>query len=156
MERSGFWRDPKTGVWLKTRPDCLPEDDNTVVDLKSCASAHPIDVRRAISDHGYHQQLALCDEGLRVTTGRQMQDHILVFVESKPPHAINIKPIRPEAIADGYRQNRRSVDKFADAVKSGYWPGYDDDDEVPADLTDFLRARLKREDEKGLLPQVGV
>ena len=154
VERSIFWRDRKTGVWLKARPDCLPEDDNTVSDLKSCASAHPVDVRRAISDHGYHQQFALIDEGIRETTGRQMQDHLVVFVESKRPHCINIKPLTPEAIADGYRQNRRAIDKFAEGMKTGYWPGYDDDDEVPADLTDQLRNRLKREAEAGLLPEV--
>ena len=113
IERSVFWRDPLTGVWLKSRPDALPEDDLTLVDLKSCASAHPLAVRKAISDHGYEQQLALAEDGLRETRGQIIRERVLVFVESKRPHAINIKPVVEDAINWGRRQNRRAIDRFA-------------------------------------------
>lgn len=159
IEHSIFWPDPATGIWLKARPDIVPLDSNMIVDLKTCASAAPRSVRRSITDFNYHMQLALAYEGLLMTTGREMTDFVLVFVETKRPHCVNIKPIFEDDIELGRRQLRRALDKFAtalDAWQAGGDPdhcfaGYDDD-EVPAGLDDYYRKRLAEEDKRGELP----
>jgi hypothetical protein len=150
-ERSIIWQDEKTGVWLKSRPDILPVDSDMVVDLKTCSSADPLSVRRSIADYGYHMQLALAFEGMKAVTGREMRDHVLVFIETAPPYAVNIKPIDPVDIEDGRRQVRRAIDTFARCVETGEWPGYADD-EVPASLPSYYRNRLAAEAEAKLLP----
>ncbi len=128
VEHSIIWEDRATGVWLKSRPDVIPTASNMLVDLKTCASAHPRAVRRSIDDLNYHMQLALAHDGMLATTGREMTDHVLVFVEKASPHCINIKPIFMEDIEYGRRQNRRCIDAFARALESGQWPGYADDE----------------------------
>ncbi len=153
VEHSIFWQDHKTGVWLKARPDVIPIDSDMIVDLKTCASAHPVAVRRSINDLNYHMQLALAYEGLLATTGREMTDFVLVFVEKAPPYCVNIKPIWMQDIELGRRQNRRSLDKFAEALNTGHWPGYDDD-EVPCGISDGYRKRLDAEAASGMLPEL--
>lgn len=153
VEHSIFWQDAETGVWLKARPDVIPVDANMLVDLKTCASAHPQTVRRAIADYGYHMQLGLAHEGMMATTGREMTDHVLVFVEKSAPYCVNIKPIPTEDIELGRRQLRRAIRKFANALETNEWPGYEDD-EVPAHLPEFYRRNLLLEADAGLLPEL--
>ena len=151
VERSIVWKDAKTGIWLKARPDVLPVDSNMIVDLKTTSSADAVSVRRSIADYGYHMQLALAFEGMKAVTGRQMTDFVLVFVETKLPYAVNIKPLDIADIIFGRRQIRRAIDRFAECLKSCSWPAYDDD-EVTASLPSYYRQRLDHEAEAGLLP----
>ncbi len=158
VEKSIFWPERVVlpdgrvvVVWCKARPDTLPLDCNMISDLKSCDNAGPAATRRAIGGNGYHQQLALGGRGIRVTTGRIITDYVLVFIASKRPHSINIKPVSGEAIDYGARQNLRALRRFAQAWADNEWPGYDDD-EVTAQLPDHMAKRLAWESEKGLLP----
>jgi len=153
VEHSIFWRDELTGVWLKSRPDFIPIDSNMVVDLKTIATADPLSCRRSINDLGYHMQMALVHDGMKAVTGRVMEDHVLVFIEKKPPFCINIKPLLPFVIEYGQRQNRRAINKFAVALRTGEWPGYDDD-LVPCGLMDHTLKRLAKEAEEHELPTV--
>lgn len=153
IERSIVWQDKQTGVWLKARPDVLPIDSNMIVDLKTCNSADPVSVRRSIADYGYHLQLALAYEGILAVTGRKMTDFVLVFVETSAPYAVNIKPLDADDIIFGRRQIRRAINRFAECIEAGSWPAYDDD-EVTASLPAYYRARLDREVEAGLLPEL--
>lgn len=151
VEHSGFCRDPVTGVWLKIRPDVIPTDSNIIVDLKSCSSAHPRTVRRSIDEFNYHMQMALALDVLLMTTGREMTDCVLVFVETKRPYCVNIKPLFMDDVELGRRQNRRAIDLFAKALETGEWPGYADD-EVPCGISEAYRKRLLDDEKLGALP----
>lgn len=153
IEHSIFWQDEKTGLWLKARPDVIPTDSTMIADLKTGASVQPQEVRRAITNHGYHQQMALIADGLHATTGKVFTDLVLIFVKSSRPYSINHKPLTPHAVYRGRQQNRRALDRIAEALKTGYWPG-PDDDEVPASLTDWREKQLAFEEEHRLLPEI--
>src|ERR1700678_232489 len=43
VECSMFWRDPRTGIWLKARPDVIPTDSGVYVDLKKTLSTDYIE-----------------------------------------------------------------------------------------------------------------
>lgn len=153
VERSIVWRDAKTGVWLKARPDVIPLDCDMIVDLKTCAAADHHSVCRAITEHGYHMQLALAYEGLLAVTGRRLTDFILVFVEKTPPYAVSVKAVDTIDIEYGRRQLRRAIDKFARCLELNEWPAYEDED-IPATLQPHYRKRLADEAEQQLLPAV--
>lgn len=138
-------------IWVKARPDVLTTDSLMIVDYKTTTDASPISCRRAITDHLYHMQLALIEWGMFATTGRKIEDKVLVFQEVKRPYAVNIKPIGSIAIEYGHRQNWRSLLKFADAVATGVWQSYDDD-EVSAGLMPYAADRLAKEAERDELP----
>lgn len=159
VEHSIFWRrriKVQSGrlvtIWCKARPDAIPMQSNMLVDYKTCEDAGPQAVRRAIGDHGYHQQLALGAEGIFATTGRKITDHVLVFQETGAPHSINIKPVDLLAIEAGRRQNLRSMIRFAEAIDTGNWDGGYEDDGTEAGLPEYLSKRLANEAESLLLP----
>lgn len=153
IEHSIFWIDEKTGLWVKCRPDAIPTDSNIIADLKVQAGVQPIDCRRAITEYGYHQQMALIGEGMFHAAQRVVTDFVLVMAKAGRPFSINHKPLTPSAIYRGHQQNRRAMDRIAECLKTGYWPG-PDDDEVPADLQDWREKQLKYEEEHKLLPEI--
>ena len=59
VERSGFWRDKETGVWLKVRPDVIPSDIGDFVDLKTTG-------QRAVErPPAHHRRDGLCRSSSR-------------------------------------------------------------------------------------------
>lgn len=152
-EHSIVWRDPETGVWMKSRPDVLNLGARVIPDLKTIASADGQSCRKAIGEHGYHVQMALACEGLEVLTGEKFDDGcVLVFAEKKRPYCINVKPIDAQAIYVGRQIIRRAVRKFAECLKRGEWPGYEDSGRV-AHLPAWIEKRLEEETKAGLLPE---
>lgn len=154
IERSMVWQDLETGVWLKSRPDAIP-NDTLIVDLKTTSSAAPQDVRRSIAENGYAIQLALAGEGMRATLGREPanDDFVLVFVEVKPPFCCNVKIVDGEWIDYARRQLRRAIRTFAQCLETGQWPGYADNGRT-AYMPSFLKSRLEMEEKLGELPEV--
>lgn len=150
VEHSIFWQDAETGIWCKSRPDVIPIDSGMVVDLKSTMDASRAACERTTGDLGYHVQLGMVDEGLRAL-GFTMDEFVLVFIEKEDPWAINHKPMPFYDIEYGRRQLRRALRKWALAIETGDWPGYEDD-EVEGGLPKWRRERLAWEAENGLLP----
>lgn len=153
IETSLIWKDPETGVWLKSRPDVLPTDTDVVSDLKTSQDVHPSLLSKTVSNWGYHMQLALVGMGLRETVGLTIPDdsYVLVFVETEEPYATSVIQIDPEAIYWGRREIRAALRTFADCLSKGHWPAYGEDVRVVG-LTQRYRERLEAEAEAGLLP----
>ncbi len=154
VEKSVIFQDEKSGLWVKARPDALPSERH-VVDLKCMGQVDKMFVTRQISDKGYHIQLALAGLARRMVEGTTAEEHILVCVESKPPHAIRIAPVAPEAIKMGLRQIRRSLDLFAKCFHAKEWPAYHYDDNEYTGLTSFMTHRLEAEADEKYLPDIG-
>lgn len=153
VEKTLAWQDAETGIWLLARPDVIPTDSNVLADLKVQADAGPVAARRALADHGYHMQLALAEMGMKAVLGRDVELSVLVMVEKTPPFAVNVKPLDQEATYFGARQVRRALRKFTECLKTGVWPGYDDDG-ISAHLPKFYLDQLHREADAGLLPEL--
>lgn len=154
VERSLFWKDGPTGVWLKSRPDVIPESDGIVVDLKTTTDASPDKVRRAIADRGYAMQGALIRAGMKAALGVEMSDFVLVWVEKTPPYAVNITIVDPEWIEWGSRQLRRAVDTFARCVAANEWPAYPSDSTIS--MPEYLRKSFEAQERYGLIPAEGL
>jgi len=123
VERSLVWKDADTGAWLKSRPDCIPNDGLDVADLKTTTSVATDDLRRTLGAYGYHAQGALVGMAFRAVLGRAMQSFSLVFVETKPPHCVRVVIVKPEDLERGEKQISGAAEQFAECVASGVWPG---------------------------------
>lgn len=122
IERSGFWRDKESGVWLKIRPDVIPSASGDFVDLKTTTSVQWNDLQRVIAELGYVQQFALMREGFRVL-GFPIASATLIFVERKPPHCVRVVSLRAQDLDRGERQNRVALRAFKRCWQSKQWPG---------------------------------
>lgn len=123
IEVSFFWQDEETGIWLKARPDAVPEDSLSVFDLKVTGEVGDDELQRNLNNHGYHQQGALVDEGMRQIFGQQMTDFSLVYAEATRPHSVRVDRVIDEDIDLGHKANRAALRAFAWALKNNEWPG---------------------------------
>lgn len=122
IERSGFWRDKETGVWLKVRPDVLPSASGDFVDLKTTTSVQWNDLERTIVQYGYVQQFALMREVFR-NLGLPVASATLIFVERNPPYCVRVVSLRPQDLDSGERANRAALRTFVRCYRSKHWPG---------------------------------
>lgn len=123
IERSWFWQDKETGVWLKARPDATPNDSMDFADLKLTSSVYEDDLRRTIRTYGYFQQGAMMAMACKELLAKDMHSFTLVFVKSTRPHSVHTITLEPADIALGIRSNRLALRKFVHGMKTGEWPG---------------------------------
>lgn len=126
IERAIIWKDRKTGIWLKSRPDNIPAGGAMLTDLKVLAGSHPDAVRNAIRAQGYDMQLALGGIGLAEVCDLTIEDYAVVAVASKAPHLVHVATIGDVAIHYARCRLRSALDTFAKCWKDQYWPAYDD------------------------------
>jgi hypothetical protein len=152
IEHSMLWKDTKTGVWLRARPDVIPSADGVLVDLKTTTDASPEAVQRTVLNFGYAMQGSLAGLGMEATLGTKMTDFVLVWMEKKPPYAVRVSPVDPEWLYWGQRQLLRAINTFARCVETNTWPGYEG--EAAIHMPQWLRSRFEDEDKHGLIPEV--
>lgn len=129
VERSMFWRDKETGIWLKSRPDAIPTDSGDFVDLKTTPSIMWNDLSRTLREFSYYQQAALIRTASREVLGIEMASFTLIFVEKKPPWCTRDVRIDDQDLHRGERMNRACLRTFARCIKERRWPGPGDGNE---------------------------
>lgn len=123
IERSVFWKDKETGLWIKTRPDAIPTSSVDFVDLKTTTSVKWTDIQRTIAEMGYHQQGALICEGAKRVLGIDRPTFTLIFIEKKKPWCVRVVTLKDNELARGEKQNRYALDTIARCLKANRWPG---------------------------------
>ena len=130
-EQSLFWRDRPTGVMRRARFDWLPDARSgrlIIPDYKTCRSAEPAALDRAVQEFGYHQQDDWYRAGAKAL-GLADDSAAFVFVcqEKTAPYVVTVVEMDAEARRIGAARNRRALQVFAECTESGVWPGYSDD-----------------------------
>jgi hypothetical protein len=122
VERSLFWVDAETGIWLRARPDVIPTASGLFVDLKTTNSVSREDIARSIASYGYAMQAALLRIGCRAL-GLPFESFSLVFVEKDAPFCARVVVLKDHELDRGDRCVRAALRTFADCMASGDWPG---------------------------------
>lgn len=128
-EQTLVWRDGPTGVMRRARFDWLPPERGRLIipDYKTCHSADPEALRKAVHQHGYHQQADWYRAGAQAL-GLAGDDCAFVFVcqEKTPPYLVTIVELDATAMRIGAIRNRRAIDIYAHCRATGIWPAYVD------------------------------
>lgn len=132
VEHSLFWRDKKTGIWLKARPDAIPVSVKMlarggasvdVSDLKSIAAVDYIDMENSYDDNGYYMQTALIRQGLKEVLNLSVSTFTLMFAAKKRPFSTRPVILDEDDLQLGDDANRVGLDVMARCIKDGEWPG---------------------------------
>jgi hypothetical protein len=126
-EQSLFWVDQESGVWLRSRLDWLPRPTGrrmVIGDLKTCASATPQAIAKAVTEYGYYIQAPWYADAMRALGLDDDPDFVLVFVETAPPYLVAVAAIDEDSTTYGRAQGRKAIERFRDCTESGIWPGY--------------------------------
>ena len=126
------WQDELTGVWLRARPDFMPQtcidgdDIRIVTDLKFMSAAHcsPRKFSKAIDDFGYAISAAHYGEGIKQIYGKYPTNFLFVVIEKDEPHTVSLYELAPEDIDRGRNLMRQAINVFAECVRRNEWPGY--------------------------------
>lgn len=120
-EVSAFAPDPLTSVMRRARLDVL--GDTFAADLKSTKDASPEEFAKSAANFKYHQQAAWYLDTI-ADLGHPALGFAFVAVEKTPPYFVSVIELDEEALDLGRSLNRRALDRYANCVKTDYWPGY--------------------------------
>lgn len=125
-ELSLFWRDEETGIWLKARPDWLPNDpvQRFITEYKSALTIEPRKFSSAAFEHGYHIQAAMQFDGVREVMGVKPLGVAHVCQEKDAPFLAELRMFAPEQVDDGRLLYRLGLKRFAACLKLNEWPSY--------------------------------
>lgn len=127
-EQAMFWCDEQTGVWRRVKLDYFPTrrigGRLIPVDVKTCVSAAPDAIDKAILNHGYHQQDDAYREAVRALDLDDNPSFVFVFVEKEPPHVVTLVELNDDFRELGWRRNREALDLYTRCRDADDWPGY--------------------------------
>lgn len=132
-EQSLFTIDPETGVWLRSRLDWLnaPNADGVtyIVDYKTCNSASPAAISKAVYDYGYYMQAPFyCDRVAQLGLSPGADPVFLfIFQEKKAPYLITVVQLKPDAMEWGRLAVRKAIDVYRRCTEADHWPSYTTD-----------------------------
>jgi len=119
--------------------DILPNDGETIVDLKTC-QASALESKRAlrkyIYDWMYHVQAGCYCEGYSIASGEERTRFKFIFVTSTPPYRVAVVELPISAIMFGADIYRNGVNRFASCLESNIWPSLWDG-EIELDLPEY-------------------
>lgn len=128
IERSIFAK--RNGIWLKNRPDVIPNDGGDFVDLKTAASVDDDSLSKAIFAHGYHIQAGFTRMVVREVLGEEaFASFTFVFVEKTAPYDVRVVTLKDADIDLGEAQARIALDTLERCIRLNEWPGYDGHDQ---------------------------
>lgn len=148
-EVSFFWIDGPTGIRCRARVDFLSVLRNKdgrliILDYKSCRSAAPSKVERAVMEHGYHMQGAHLIDAVIGTGHAEDATVLFIFQEKEPPYLCTVHELHPvSALWVGRELNDKARQVYAKCDAAGVWPGYADDI-VEIDLPYWEQQRMER------------
>lgn len=119
------WEDKQTGLLCKARIDYVRDAQAFLFDLKSTTDASPEAFQKALYNYGYFQQAAFYSDGWKAIT-KDAPCFVFIAVEKQYPFAVAAYEMHENVILAGRKSYRRALDTYADCVKTGYWPGYQD------------------------------
>jgi hypothetical protein len=124
-EISMIWQDEITGLWVKSRPDCIPANGVDFGDLKTFSPKGAdivLSAQRAVTDHGYFLQMALACEGAERIFGTTASQCALIFIQTTEPYEPVPIMLDAESLHWGRVLMRDGLDKIAHGLKTGEWP----------------------------------
>ncbi|MET4670757.1 PD-(D/E)XK nuclease-like domain-containing protein [Streptomyces sp. PvR018] len=131
-EQSGFWIDGPTGIRRRVRFDWLPSIQSgrlIIPDYKTADDASEEAMQKAIAKYGYNMQADWYETAAReLGLGGQDAELLLVVQEKKAPYLINVIGIEFGSRVIAGAKNRAAIEKFAECMSTGHWPGYADDE----------------------------
>lgn len=123
IEESVFAEDMKTGVMGKCRPDIRV--NGALYDLKTSRNAAAGSFAASVKSFRYHVQSAyytdLCNEH---DMGIERFGFIVVDTDWMPYQCTVFHGLEKEAIDIGRAEYRQDLDRYAECLESGEWPGY--------------------------------
>ncbi len=137
-------QDPKTGIWLKVRPDAIPTSDGSYADLKTAHDITDDGLEKAIGDTGIFLQGAMIRRVCRLLN-LPFESFSPVFVEKTPPHIARVKTLTDADLDTGETLLDATLALYRRCLDRGAWlgPGGDQTDAQYCQMSPFKRRDIE-------------
>lgn len=151
-EKSFFWKDEKTGIQCKCRPDSFGQikDQYVAIDLKTTNDAETDHFMRDALKYGYDIQAAHYCEGLESVYEKPFK-FIFIAQEKTAPYLVNVLEADEYFMASGKELRDTLLEKYGKCLETDEWSGYMDEKSginslsVPAWIKDSLAVEDNQE-----------
>ena len=145
-EQTLIWEDRDTGVMCRARLDWLSTHTSAnrriVVDYKTCVSADPETLGKAMWNHGYHIQGAWYRDGIRALELAPETAFVFIAQEKDPPYLTTLFEPDIVALRWGSRLAERARRSYRNCVEANRWPAYTDR-VIPVALPHWAESQLE-------------
>lgn len=117
-ELSVYTTDPITNLKLRMRPDILPINKSTIVDIKTCVDSSPRKFKNDVYNHGYSLSAAYYSDFIK------RENYIFAAVEKEPPYQMSLYALSDEMIEYGRQQYRMGLDLLKWSFDNNFWCNY--------------------------------
>lgn len=117
------------GVLKKCRPDWtayVGAGDVILIDVKTVGDAKPDEMARHIGRKGYYRQAAHYWRTFEQASGLRVAAFKFLAVESEWPYAASLTQLDDVSLQVAMEEVRDLTALYAECLKSGRWPGYDE------------------------------
>ncbi len=124
------WTDQPTGLKCKARVDLK---NGHLVEIKTTSDLDRNRWPAQCARYGYFGQLAFYFDGVMNSGGfdpGHEQDPVQIVVQSEAPFDLLVFTVPPTTLEHGRREYRRCLDRLAECMRTGKWPGSGEDREV--------------------------
>jgi len=135
----------------KSLLDILPMHPNwmhVIADMKTTAEMSDQHFARTVNKFGYHRQAAIYLDLHNAITGENRDTFYIVWVHSKAPFEVAMRPISASAIAEGRRWYKSALRLWNQCITTGVFPSPWDDITTPIDLPAFAELTGLDEEEE--------
>lgn len=122
VERTMLWKDEETGIWLRARPDAMPNADGVFADLKTAGKFDEDFLERQIFDAGYYLQAAITRMVCRGLDIPFETFTLLYVLNDDVPDTAHVE-ISEHDIDRGERTVRWCLRTIRRCLDAGDWPG---------------------------------
>jgi hypothetical protein len=118
-----LWRDEEHGTDNKARIDRL-RDDGVIIDLKTTSDVTPDAFARKAANGLLYVQAAHYLQASAQVLNTPQPYFAWIAVETEPPFGVRCYSAQEEGLCLGRDWADRAAWVYADAVRTGHWPGY--------------------------------
>lgn len=130
VEQSLILKDDETGIFLKARPDFMPdESDRFIVDLKTTDRTDIAGWEKsALADLRYDIQAAVMMVVMREVTGIKPAGVLYIVTCKQPPYRVGVRVLRPASdigrtlLDAGWADTLKAMRIFAECWQTATWP----------------------------------
>jgi len=120
-----LWTDEETGLDCKARIDRLTVAHGypTLLDIKTDCGVGDRGIERAIFKYHYHIRMAWYAHALSRVKPAEWRI-VLLWILNEPPHTLRTTEFDEAWLKEGQNGFRACLNKYAECLKTGYYPGY--------------------------------
>lgn len=130
IEQGAWYRDPRTNLLCKFRPDILNVERGFIADYKTCFSASPHEFSKAVARYYYHLSATHYLVGSNLMYDGAIKNYYFIAQEKTYPFAVAIYKMDSTDIFRSYELRNSLMSKIKLRLEIGSWPDWSGEEQT--------------------------